>query len=393
MDLGSIIQAGNDLLSTFIGNAFNFRLQQKLNRELLSFQHDSNQMNIDLAEMQNRFTKKMWDEENAYNTPLAQARRLRAAGLSPAAAAQAVSGIPASSVQGSGGSALGAPSGVQAPQLDLSGISGSNLIGSMRQWQAYRMEKAQADTAEQTQTSNIQGILTDNDAKKWALATTVQHYKQNEQMYPITLRSAKYHAEADSFLPRLTRLGFKIQKQNLASAKQQYGWTDKLNQAKLEEIVATIKRIFEEAKESRTRQGLNEAQAENVSTDTENKKKIGEGLDSENVEKRVKAALSRFGSPEDVTLQFAGLLASGELKPEQLEEFLKAARSYVESSGRVFDGTPYMRSLFVRTLNPGIGKDLDEALWSHGSLNKLYDYFGGFLRQNVPHPEYSLPPY
>lgn len=68
----------------------NFKYQQQLNEQV--FQH-----NQKLAEQQNQMNIEQWNRENEYNSPLAQAQRLQAAGLNPDLVAQGLGGISAQS--------------------------------------------------------------------------------------------------------------------------------------------------------------------------------------------------------------------------------------------------------------------------------------------------------
>lgn len=360
-----------------LANYMNYMIAQK-----------TNATNLQLAREQNEWNLEQWHRQNEYNEPAHQAQLLRDAGLSSAAAAQSVSGVPASPLQSAdlanqqiGNAMQAAPYGANGFDKILGTVG--NIVGAARAVAALRKENVQATIAEQTQSAQVDSILTERDAKNVALHQAQEDLRQSIVTNPYHARSIRYKAEADSYLPEISRLTMKDWKLKVKTAQEYYGWIPKFHDKQIDEIQSVIDKNIQEKKESESRVevnkstvGVNNASIRNLNADTENKKETKNLIKQEWVGKVVENALQRFGSPQDPTLKFGALVASGVLKASEVGEFLKASKSYVESSGKEFVGTTHMRDIFMYSLNPGIGEGAKTPVWSHGSFTKTGDWFG-----------------
>ena len=80
-------------------NQANREIAEATNAANIQMNEANNAANRELAELQNDWNLQQWQRENQYNSPSAQMERLVSAGLNPAAAASAVTGGNASSLQ------------------------------------------------------------------------------------------------------------------------------------------------------------------------------------------------------------------------------------------------------------------------------------------------------
>lgn len=124
--LGSAASAVLSGLGSFFGQSDNERYQRELMREQMDFQSSENEKARNWQEEQ---WQKQFDLTNAYNTPEAQAERLRQAGINPLVAFEG-----AQSTSGSA-SSIGTPSTshTASPVPDYSGVltSGYNNLRSL----------------------------------------------------------------------------------------------------------------------------------------------------------------------------------------------------------------------------------------------------------------------
>lgn len=369
-----------------LSNYMNFAIAQK-----------TNDTNLQLAREQNDWNLAQWHRQNEYNSPAHQAQLMRDAGLSAAAAAQGVSGVPASPLQSAdlanqqiGNAMQAAPYGANGFDKVLSTVG--NIVGAARAVAALRKENVEAKTAEQTQSANVDSILTERDAKVVALKQAQEDLHQSILTNPYHARSIAYKAQADSYMPEISRLTMEDWKLKVKTAEEYFGWIPKYHDKQLNEIQSEIDKNLQEVKESQSRVevnksavGVNNATISNINADTENKRETKKVITQEFVGKVVENALKRFGAPEDPTLKFGALVASGVLKAKDVGEFLKAAKSYVESSGREFNtSTPALRDIFLYSLNPGAGAGANTPVWSHGTVTKPLDWLKGTIGRYTP---------
>lgn len=329
----------------------------KANKEIVA---STNQANLNLAKQQNEWNVAQWNRENEYNSPQQQVSRLMSAGLSSAAAAQAVAPNTASSIQSANlanqeAAQLQAPQ-VSAPQFDLSAIP--NVVGMMREIMAFRKEKAQAETAETDSKMREGMLLTDMDVKKADTALKQQEYQNIMKSFPFTLRSLRYKAMSDKYLPEMNRVHIdqvnKMNEQveaNVKLARQQFGFLEQWNEKKIQHLTEEIRNLVQ------TRDNLIK-QGKNIQLDTENKEKYGDILDNQKFQSKIESILKASGSPDDVSGRIGALIASGVVKPEFLDKMLLGTKDYIHQGRRWFGSDPFTR-------------DFLDYYWDKGSKTKF----------------------
>lgn len=112
----------------------------------------TNQANLELAQYQYGQEQKMWEQQNAWNSPASQMQRLKDAGLNPALMYG----------QGTTGNAVQIPK-YQAPKMDYSGYQPkqaveavTNTIGA---YMDFKLRNAQVDNAEQMNKNIMQDTI------------------------------------------------------------------------------------------------------------------------------------------------------------------------------------------------------------------------------------------
>lgn len=109
--MSNVLGAVNPVLgiaSGVLGGIF----QNKANKANIQMQRETNALNYRMFNEANQFSERMWHMQNEYNTPEAQAQRLKAAGINPAFV------FGNGSISEAGGINSASPPNLQAPRVD-----------------------------------------------------------------------------------------------------------------------------------------------------------------------------------------------------------------------------------------------------------------------------------
>ena len=390
MPIGAIIAAGITAGAGLLGSGLNLfgqnstneknkEIQDSINDTNFAIANMTNETNRQLAYLQNDWNIEQWNRQNAYNHPAAQADRLRAAGLSSAAAAQAVSDVPASSLQSANlaNQQIGAPmqaATMMAPQFNLAEIAKTAIEAAGGASQAAKSMK---------ETQLMEEIVaTDLDAKRWATQMTIQQYFQNQQSFPYQNRMLQYQADSaywrskgDSYLPENMRMANLLQKQTFDQAKWAF---DNINPLEIQKMGEEIKNIIEEGKKMR-------AETANIQADTNNKILQGEGIETDNAIKneqhfslKLDNCFKRFGVKDDAAGRMSALIVGGHMTPTDAVKVCKTGVDYLRTAGKVFNADVDTRQYFNYTINPSAF----ERYKSQSSMRTMWQDFKS---------EYGLP--
>lgn len=362
--IGAIIAAGITAGAGLLGSGLNLigqnntneknkEIQDSINDTNFAIANMTNATNRELAYLQNEWNLEQWHRENAYNHPAAQADRLRAAGLSAAAAAQNVNGGNAAHLESANlaNQVTGAPmqaATMMAPQFNLAEIAKTAI-------EAAGGAANAAKSVKETQLME-EIVATDLDAKRWATQMTIQQYFQNQSNFPHQNRMLQYQADSaywrsksDSYLPENMRMANLLQKQTYDQAK----WTfDNINPLKLQKMGEELHNIIEEGKKIR-------AEKENIQADTNNKILQGEGIEIDNAIKseqyfslKIDNCLKRFGVKDDAAGRMGAMILGGFMTPSDAVKVCKIGVDYLRTSGKVFNADVDTRQYFNFTINP-----------------------------------------
>ena len=171
-ELGSALVSG---VSGLFGGLFGNKSTSKTNRTNLEIANRYNQTQIDLANMNNKFNRQMWLEQQEYNTPANQMQRYRAAGINPyMALGQMSNGNAESAVTGTMPNTA-APPNMQRKDYSFVGNAAANAAAvALSAANAIKANKEalgqglQNQYDESTMQSRINLAKYNADAAKWA---------------------------------------------------------------------------------------------------------------------------------------------------------------------------------------------------------------------------------
>lgn len=244
-------------------NIANYLMTTETNQSNLDIAQMNNEYNARMQQAQNDYNYRMWQENNEYNTPANQAARLKAAGLNPAlimgsgntgissSPAAGVSPIPAESVS------------LQAPHVE-------NSYGDIMSFLGYATDAA------------LQGLNNFEDLKQKQLDNSMKQ-----------IDSILYEKKAILELNRLGEELYGKRGENLGKAIE--------NALNLETFDDSVRRIHYDTKRSKYEAGLAFYQ---------------EGI----------AELTHFNLPREQSMQLANLAADYALKVAQKDLTLKQAK-------------------------------------------------------------------
>lgn len=114
-NVSGVLGAVNPILgvaSSVLGGILGNKAQSDANRANIMLQRETNALNYRMFNESNQFSEYMWNKQNEYNTPAAQAERLKAAGINPAFV------FGNGSVSEAGGVSSASPPTMQSPHVD-----------------------------------------------------------------------------------------------------------------------------------------------------------------------------------------------------------------------------------------------------------------------------------
>lgn len=332
----------------------------------------------------------MWNKNNEYNSPAAQMERLQSAGLSPAAAAQAVAGqgsAVSQPVASSAQSSQGASSGIaSAPGWQNSGVfnMGPTEIAQLKIMDEQAKNIAADTEQKQSQTS---GQNIENYWKPYILNESIQKMRKESDKLIADMhlseekaREVKYNV--DNILPLL-------RDKTQQDVNQAYvGWLQMIEQ--LENIKEERKLIQEKQNTEKAQQGVLGAQQGLLSSQKQ-------GVDYDNAGKKVIADwANRYGILMTPELQDSFLGMAG--NPKALEAFTQCFKNIAENpaGGAAYLGSKAGQDLWktlVEVVGPGQAKLLFGLLKNksdgptlRNGTSTTYNYYGGNsgLNTNVP---------
>lgn len=200
--VGSIIGSGVSAIGSVATTAMNNKATANENEK--NRQHD-----IDMFNMENEANRKNWQDQfdatNAYNTPAAQAQRMREAGINPALAASngqlnagnaSSSGIPNASASSTPGKAL-----------DFNGIADSSNMVMDAMFKAAQIDainsasyrdRTQAEMTARGTPAYVAGMEADAGSKKYDYELKKRTWRQRSAAENIENENRVLKAEAES---------------------------------------------------------------------------------------------------------------------------------------------------------------------------------------------------
>lgn len=170
------------------------------NRTNKQMNDDNNRLQMDLWNQQKEYDYKMWQENNAYNTPAAQVQRLKDAGINPAMALGNIS--TGESASTAGGQSIPTTTAsrnenpaneVQAKVQNLA-LLGKQFVDISKEREETRALQMSNNWQNVEKSAQVAGMLGDNKLKEQA----VDAAKMNNQLFRDTYSARQMQIEEDA---------------------------------------------------------------------------------------------------------------------------------------------------------------------------------------------------
>lgn len=383
--IGQPVAAGINYAAQSETNSTNLNIARETNMANERIARQTNEANRKLAEQQNQWNIEQWQRVNRYNDPSAQGQRLRNAGLSAAAAASAVNGGEAGSLQSAdlANQQVGAPAQsahMEAP--DFSMLSGMNLIAAARELEALKHDKMTNEEQSVRTSHATEFVMSELDARTAANQMTLQTISQREKENPYKLEAWKQGNSLQQEEIENKKLQNQQARLNYDKTKQEFDFLAKMNDEQLKKVQAEISNIQKQGSQI-------EAQTKNIQQDTANKvlegehtkatteniKEQKEGITSENRLKRLEVILKEAGAPESVTQRIAALVSSGDVTFESVADNLPVIKRYINEGYRAFGTDPNCARFLSYIFDEGKGQSNKLGAHTAGAARDAADDF------------------
>lgn len=170
------------------------------NRTNKQMNDDNNKLQMDLWNQQKEYDYKMWQENNAYNTPASQVQRLKDAGINPAMALGNIS--TGESASTAGGQSIPTTTAsrnenpaneVQAKVQNLA-LLGKQFVDISKEHEETRALQMSNNWQNVEKSAQVAGMLGDNKLKEQA----VEGARLNNQLFRDTYSARQMQIEEDS---------------------------------------------------------------------------------------------------------------------------------------------------------------------------------------------------
>lgn len=170
------------------------------NRTNKQMNDDNNQLQMDLWNQQKEYDYKMWQENNAYNTPASQVQRLKDAGINPALALGNIS--TGESASTAGGQSIPVTTAsrnenpaneVQAKVQNLA-LLGKQFVDISKEREETRALQMSNNWQNVEKSAQVAGMLGDNKLKEQAIDAA----KMNNQFFKDTYSARQMQIEEDA---------------------------------------------------------------------------------------------------------------------------------------------------------------------------------------------------
>lgn len=161
---------------------------------------DNNKLQMDLWNQQKEYDYKMWQENNAYNTPEAQVQRLKNAGINPALALGNISTGESSSTAGGQSIPVTRPSRNENPAQEVAmkvqnlALLGKQFVDISKEHEETRALQMQNNWQNVEKSAQVAGMLNDNKLKQEA----IDNASLSNQLFRDTYSARQMQIEEDA---------------------------------------------------------------------------------------------------------------------------------------------------------------------------------------------------
>lgn len=170
------------------------------NRTNKQMNDDNNRLQMDLWNQQKEYDYKMWQENNAYNTPSSQVQRLKDAGINPALALGNISTGESASTAGGQSIPVTQPSRNENPANEVQAkvqnlaLLGKQFVDISKEREETRALQMSNNWQNVEKSAQVAGMLGDNKLKEQA----VDAAKMNNQFFRDTYSARQMQIEEDA---------------------------------------------------------------------------------------------------------------------------------------------------------------------------------------------------
>ena len=170
------------------------------NRTNKQMNDDNNRLQMDLWNQQKEYDYKMWQENNAYNTPASQVQRLKDAGINPALALGNISTGESASTAGGQSIPVTQPSRNENPANEVQAkvqnlaLLGKQFVDISKEREETRALQMSNNWQNVEKSAQVAGMLGDNKLKEQA----VDAAKMNNQFFRDTYSARQMQIEEDA---------------------------------------------------------------------------------------------------------------------------------------------------------------------------------------------------
>lgn len=170
------------------------------NRTNKQMNDDNNRLQMDLWNQQKEYDYKMWQENNAYNTPAAQVQRLKDAGINPALALGNISTGESASTAGGQSIPVTTASRNENPanevQMKVQNLAllGKQFVDISKEREETRALQMSNNWQNVEKSAQVAGMLGDNKLKEQAIDAA----KMNNQFFRDTYSARQMQIEEDA---------------------------------------------------------------------------------------------------------------------------------------------------------------------------------------------------
>lgn len=379
----ALIMAGGSALASALSGIFGLSATENTNKTNLQATRETNEANKQLALQQNRFNLNMWKMNNEYNSPLNQMRRFQQAGMSGAAAAQAVSGVASQPVQSANLSNQVAPPPAQTP--DYSFI-GQNFIGIARELAALKKENAEAKIAETQSKFEPQVLLNKVQAEQAAWQLTMQELHERTSTFSLRQQGIWLDNEGKKLYNKNQELMYKKVEIDIKILQQNFSHLKEMNAQEVIKIKQEIRNLAkeEEFKDVQIDNAIKtgqqiDATTANIKQDTANKAAQNEQIKETTKSQRLENILTVGGYPDTYAQRVALMVRNGQMSFEEVEQDYQQLYGIVQYGYDKYGEAGYISPFIRSVVDEGRNRESGKGLHTIGAL----DVIGSTIKDGI----------
>lgn len=318
--LGSIIGAG-------IGASSNNSSSDKA----LQATRETNEANAQLAEKQNQWNIDQWNRENEYNHPREQVQRLRQAGLSSAAAAQAVQGIPAGSVQSAELANQQAPDPSAFNQQSVLGemLKSADVMSLVRGIQDVKRNDIQNKMLQNEEEFQRPFLFSRLDRETWANLMAQRDLYEAGKTWKYRKKSIIADYQNKVIRNNYEQLGVQIQALTYEKIAEELSFFRDTKDLQIDKLSAELGKIVADTRSTELDNDLHDVRKRGMQLDNqltseqiETEKVDREGKKIQNKIAELDEILKRHGCPDSMSGKLAAFIDENKMTVDQVKSFL-----------------------------------------------------------------------